>query len=155
MLKLVKPELKEMTFRQKLLADRATMSYNRAYGGTIDFPRSRWESWYQKWVGNGDPKYFYRYLYCPELLAYVGEAAYHFEPETGRYLCDVIIHHTYRRRGFGAEGLELLCRAAKERGIQALYDDIAADNPAVELFLKCGFEAVHRDQTVCMVRKKL
>ena len=38
-----KPQVEDLWFRQALLADPATMSYNDAWGGTIDFSRDRWE----------------------------------------------------------------------------------------------------------------
>lgn len=131
------------------------MSYNAAYGGAIGFPWTRWDSWYRKWIGNGDPRYFYRYLYSGKLLSYVGEAAYHFEPETARYLCDVIIYAPYRGRGFGSEALRLLCQEAKNRGIHALYDEIALDNPAVQMFRKQGFQDVERTSAAYILRKEL
>ena len=45
MLSLYLPELKDLWFRQKLLADEATMAYNRAWGGTIPFPEENWAPW--------------------------------------------------------------------------------------------------------------
>ena len=33
-----KPKPEDLWFRQKLLADEETMSYNLAWGGTISFP---------------------------------------------------------------------------------------------------------------------
>lgn len=155
MLELVTPALAEMDFRQALLADEATMSYNHAYGGTIAFSEERWEKWYCKWIGAEDPRYFYRYLYSSKLGVYVGEAAYHYEAETGRYLCDIIVHANYRGQGFGKLGLSLLCEAAKENGIEELYDDILLDNPSVQLFLKNGFDEVGRTEEAYIMRKKL
>ena len=38
MLKIHVPEYKELRFRQEMMADEDTMSYNRAWGGTIPFP---------------------------------------------------------------------------------------------------------------------
>ena len=38
-----KPEIKDLWFRQALLADPETMAYNRAWGGTIPFPEEKWE----------------------------------------------------------------------------------------------------------------
>ena len=35
------PRPDELWFRRKMLADEATMAYNRAYGGTVDFPEER------------------------------------------------------------------------------------------------------------------
>ena len=152
---LVPPAPAEMAFRQSLLADEATMAYNCAYGGTIDFSKDRWEKWYHKWIGAKDPHYFYRYLYSRVLDAYAGEAAYHYETETGRYLCDVIVHANYRSQGFGTLGLNLLCNAAKANGIDELYDEILLDNPSVHLFLKNGFEKAGRTDEAYIVRKKL
>ena len=36
------PRPDELWFRRKMLADEATMAYNGAYGGTVDFPEERW-----------------------------------------------------------------------------------------------------------------
>lgn len=154
-LQLVTPSLQDMTFRKALLADEDTMSYNHAYGGTIDFSEDRWVTWYQKWIGSGNPHYFYRYLYSPMLNTYVGEVAYHYEAETDRYLCDVIVHDKFRRKGFGKLGLNLLCQAAKENGVPVLYDDILLDNPSVHLFLKNGFQETDRTNEACIVKKDL
>ena len=38
MLKLYTPKFEDLWFRQQLMIDEATMSYNHAWGGTIDFP---------------------------------------------------------------------------------------------------------------------
>lgn len=137
---LVRPELEELSFRQSLLADEETMQYNRAYGGTISFPHERWKDWYQRWVAEDSPDYFYRYLLDTEQREYVGEVAYHRDVERGFYLCDVIVMARFRGRGYGREGLEALCQAAKENGVCCLYDGIALGNSALALFLKLGFQ---------------
>ena len=62
MLELNKPELEDLWFREELLSDKATMSYNHAWGGTISFPKEKWESWYNKWVMSCEGKQFYRYI---------------------------------------------------------------------------------------------
>ena len=61
----------------------------------------------------------------------------------------------YRGKGYGAQGLELLCAAAKENGITVLYDDIAVDNPAVRLFLAHGFYEDHRTEEKIVLKKDL
>ena len=40
MLTLHKPGYEDLWFRQKMLGDEETMSYNHAWGGTIPFPAS-------------------------------------------------------------------------------------------------------------------
>ena len=68
------------------------------------------------------------------------------------HLCDVIVLAEYRNRGYGTAGLQLLCRAAKEAGIAVLYDEIAADNPSLGLFLKNGFAEVGRTGGAVIVK---
>ena len=155
MLKLYKPSLNELSFRQELLSDEATMAYNHAYGGCIDFPKEKWESWKNKWLESNNEKYFYRYLYDTEQKNFVGELAYHYDEEMERFLCDVIVHARYRGQGFGREGLRLLCVAAKENGLSSLYDNIALDNPSLELFLRCGFEEERRNEEFVLLCKRL
>ena len=153
MLTLYKPTLEELEFRRQLMGDEKTMSYNHAYGGTIDFPKERWRGWYEKWIAAGDRAYFYRYL--SDGGTFVGETAYHWDGEKGLFLCDLIILARFRGRGYGGQGLDLLCAAAKANGVPALYDDIAADNPSVRLFLKHGFRVEDWTEEITMVKRAL
>ena len=153
MIELVIPKLEDLWFREKLLADEETMSYNHAWGGTISFPEEKWQNWYDRWIINHENKRYYRYL--KDENGFVGEIAYHYDPEYDGYVADVIILSQFRRRGYGAQGLELLCRAAKENGIQVLYDDIAIDNTAIRLFVKQGFYEVYRTEEKIILKKDL
>ena len=153
MLELVTPALEDLWFREKLLTDEATMSYNHAWGGTIAFPEEKWQDWYDFWVAQNDSRRFYRYL--KDEKGFVGEIAYHYDPEYDGYVANVIIFSEFRGRGYGAEGLQMLCEAAKENGIAVLYDDIAIDNPAVSLFLKQGFREAYRTEEKIILKKDL
>ena len=150
---LYKPQMKDLWFRQEMLSDAETMGYNHAWGGTILFPEERWADWYAKWLG-GNGMYFYRYL-TEESGNFVGEAAYHYDDTREFYLCDVIVHAKYRGRGYGRQGLCLLRDAARANGLTELYDDIAADNPAIKLFLNCGFFVVCETEESITVKKML
>ena len=153
-LTLVTPELEDLWFREELMADEETMSYNAKWGGTIPFPKEEWEPWYEAYVKNMGNNRFYRYLMNSE-NEYVGEIAYHYDKARDIYICDVIILAQYRNRGYGTEGIRQLCQAAKENGISALHDDIAADNPSYQLFLKNGFEIEYQNEDVVMVKRML
>ncbi len=50
MIKLVVPSLEDMWFREQLINDEKTMEFNKKWGGTIHFPKDKWESWYDYWV---------------------------------------------------------------------------------------------------------
>lgn len=153
MIHFYKPQMEDLWFRQEMLSDAETMGYNHAWGGTISFPEERWAGWYTKWLG-GSKNYFYRYL-AEENGTFVGEAAYHYDTARGINLCDVIVHAKYRGRGYGRRGLCLLCDAARANGLTELYDDIAVDNPAIKLFLNCGFFVVCESDESTIVKKTL
>ena len=155
MIELYKPTIEELGFRESLMADEKTMSYNHAWGGTIPFPQTEWEKWYNCWLEGSAFQRFYRYLYNAESKDFVGEVAYHYDEKRKIHICDVIVLAEYRNMGFGSAGIQLLCDAAKENGVTMLYDDIAADNLSYKLFLKNGFEIDYQDDTVIMVKKTL
>lgn len=149
------PEYKDLYFRQELLADPETMAYNHNWGGTISFPEEKWESWYGKWIVNTEGKRFYRYLLNEEDNGFVGEIAYHYDEERRINIADIIVMAKHRGKGFGSRGLQLLCEFAKNNGVDALYDDIAVDNPSVKMFLKNGFYEDYRTDEFIMVKKDL
>lgn len=147
------PRYEDLWFRKMFLNDGETMSYNHAWGGTVDFPEEKWAAWYDRWVKNPEGKRFYRYLRNTETEEFIGEIAYRYDG--GRCMADVIVFAKYRGKGHGTEGLRLLCEAAKDAGIPYLYDAIAIDNPAVTLFLKMGFTEEYRTNDAVMLKKAL
>ena len=155
MLEVVKPELEDLWFRESMMSDSETMSYNGAWGGTIPFPKEDWDEWYTLWVRNSGHDRYYRYLKDNANKVFVGEISYHFDKLRNIYLCDVIIKAEFRRRGFGTQGIQLLCEAAKANGVKALYDDIATDNPSTHLFLKNGFSIEFQNDEIVMVKTVL
>ena len=154
MLELVRPEYDDLWFRESLMADEETMFYNAKWGGTIPFPQEEWEPWYDAWIRNPGNNRYYRYLRNDE-NNFVGEIAYHYDRHRDIFICDVIVLAKYRNHGYGSEGLQLLCEAAKANGITVMHDDIAADNPSYKLFLKNGFEVDYQNEEVVMVKKVL
>jgi len=155
MLKVVKPELEDLWFRESMMADTETMSYNDAWGGTIPFPKEDWEEWYTLWIRNSGQERYYRYLKDDANKVFVGEISYHFDKLRHIYICDVIIKAEFRKQGFGTQGIQLLCEAAKANGVEVLYDDIAADNPSAHLFLKNGFSIEFQNDEILMVKTVL
>lgn len=154
MLTIYKPNFEDLWFRQEMLADEASMAYNHAWGGTIAFPKERWQLWYDRWVRNPEGRRYYRYL-KNEAGDFIGEIAYHYDDDDAIFLADVIVHARYRGMGFGGEALDLLCDAAKANGISVLYDDIAIDNPAISLLMKHGFQEERRTEDKVFLRKEL
>jgi len=153
MLELYTPAIEDLWFRETLCSDEETMSFNHASGGTVPFPKERWENWYGRWITNHECKRFYRYV--ADNGTFVGEVAYRFDEDEQRYLTNVIIYAPHRGKGYGRKALLLLCEAAKNNGVKTLYDDIAIDNPSIALFLNCGFVEVSRTAECIVVKKEL
>lgn len=149
-----KPQLADLWFREAMMADPDTMSYNNARGGTIPFPCENWKDWFEYWVANPNRR-FYRYIATGKSRSFVGEAAYHYDKDLGLYLADVIILAKSRRQGFGKAGLQMLCAVTKKAGIPELYDNIAISNPGINPFLQCGFQEEYRTEEIIMLRKVL
>ena len=154
MLTLYEPKYEDLWFRQMMLADEETMSYNHAWGGTIPWPKEEWAGWYDRWLISREGKRYYRYL-KDEAGQFIGEIAYHHDAGIGHETASVIIYSPYRRKGYGGEALDLLCSAAKDHGVAVLYDDIAIDNPAIRLFLNHGFTEEGRTEEKVYLRKAL
>ncbi len=149
------PKRDELWFRRMMMSDPETMSYNHAWGGTIPFPEEDWDDWYDRWVRKADERVrYYRYLKDGTGRP-LGEIAYHRDGGTGRYMADVIVYAPCRGNGYGGQGLELLCRAAKENGADVLYDDMAADNPAREFFLRHGFTVEEYTDGIVLLKREL
>lgn len=155
MIEFVKPTMEQLSFRQQMLSDEETMAFNRKWGGTVAFPRENWAGWYDRWMLQTEKQRFYRYILAHDLDCFVGEAAWHFSEADGGYFIDILIHSRYRGRGYGSQALALLCRYAKEQGLDELRDSIALDNPSVALFLRQGFVELWRDEDRILVAKKL
>ncbi|MBO4583950.1 MAG: GNAT family N-acetyltransferase [Clostridia bacterium] len=149
-----KPRLEDLWFREQLLSDAETMSYNRAWGGTISFPKEQWNEWYDHWVAGTDGKRYYRYI-KNESGEFIGEIAYHYDTEIDGFIANVIVYAKFRGNGYGGTALDALCSAAKENGIAVLYDDIAIDNPAIGLFIRHGFSEVYRTKEKIVLKKEL
>ena len=149
------PALEDIWFRQLFMADGETMSYNRAWGGTIPFPESEWPAWYDYWIRHPEGERFYRYVTLDRSHVFIGEVAYHHDRQRDLWLADVIIHSRHRGHGYGKQALELLCKAAGENGVRTLHDDIAIDNPAIAMFLHSGFFEEYRTDQIIMLAKVL
>lgn len=149
------PKLEDLWFRQMFMADEETMAYNHHWGGIIPFPKENWAEWYDYWIVNPEGKRFYRYLQDEASGEFVGEIAYHYDEEHAIHIADVIVYAKCRGKGFGEQGLLLLCKVAKANGVEVLYDNIAIDNPAIKLFLKVGFFEEYRTAEIIMLKKEL
>ena len=154
MIEAYRPEYNDLWFRKLMLSDEKTMSYNHSWGGTIPFPEEDWASWYDHWVAEDDANRYYRFI-KDEKGNFIGEIAYHYAADIPGFVANILVYAKYRGKGYGSQALGILCKTAKENGITALYDDIAIDNPAIDLFLGHGFSELYRTEEIIMLKKEL
>ena len=154
------PSIREMDYRQKLLADPETMSYNAhqpwdadgydAATGCIDFPIQDWRYWRDVWLWR-EPSRYSAYVMDEETGEFVGEACYFYDMETDAHSAGVIIEHRHRGKGYGTAALRLL---AEHAFLQPEVDTLMVDLPlnrdaAVRMYLSAGFWEELSENGVC------
>ena len=97
-MKIYRPKLEDMWFRQEMMEDQETMSYNHAYGGTIPFPKDKWEEWYKRYMF--DDSKFYAYI-KDEDDNFVGSMSYRYDEKDKINKVSILIHAKYRGKGYG------------------------------------------------------
>jgi RimJ/RimL family protein N-acetyltransferase len=159
------PELGELDFRQKLLSDPESMSYNKGYRlkspgyhndtGCIDFPREDWDGWYARWVG-AEPERFYAYLKDKSSGSFVGEVSLHETDGPGVYEMGIVLHSSQRGRGYSHEGIRLLL----EHAFGELHAGEVTNcfeptrRAALKIHLGAGFEIVREENSLLYLNIK-
>lgn len=132
-LELYIPKLEDLWFRQKMMADPETMSYNAnwdvSYGGyhqdtgCIDFPESEWADWYAGMM-NREPDCFYAYIRRKSDGAWIGDVNFHHNPGKDWWDMGIVIYAPYRGQGCATPALKLLLdRAFRVCGISRIHND--------------------------------
>ena len=150
------PSIDELWYRQQLLNDPDTMSYNRNYDldiegyhkdtGCLDFPKEDWQAWYQYFVC-GEPMRFYAYIVRSEDEAFIGEVNLHKVQSHDWYEMGIVLEHKHRGNGYAEEALNLLLKHAFENlNADAVHNEFEDTRyAAVKTHLFAGFTQ-HRDK---------
>ena len=151
MLNIVLPTRDNLSFRQAMLADPATMAYNAPWfppDGCLPFPESDWDEWLDEWTGQ-EPERFCGFL-ADASGELVGEISWHgYGAGMG-----IVILAAHRGKGYGAEGLRLLIdRAFRHPEIISLTNDFEPERrTAMAAHRKLGFVPVGEKDGVCILR---
>lgn len=139
------PTEDELEYRRFLLADAATMSYNKGWSddgtGTYHQTPEQVKQWYSYWNSEGN---YYAYVKDGNGV-FVGEVEIHFPEgyplEQGVGWIGVVIQATHRRKGYGKAALQLLTDYGFQTlGLHTLLDDIPLNRlSAIKLFEQVGF----------------
>ena len=146
------PKLSELWYRQRLLADPETMSYNRGYDlpfegynretGCIAFPETAWAAWHSRFVGQSGR--FYAYVVRLEDGRFIGEANACQSEEGDWHNVGIVLEAENRGRGYATEVLRLLAREAfSVLGVSALRNRFESTRlAALRAHLSAGFEKI-------------
>ena len=149
------PEYSELSYRQKIMSDPETMSYNKGYDlgfdgydsetGCIAFPEEDWQDWYDYFVGQ-EPERFYAYICRTEDREFIGEVNLHKACDE-YYDMGILIEAKHRGQGCSKEALKLLLKYAFETmKAGAVHNEFEDERDAAfKLHLDCGFKEVSRD----------
>lgn len=152
---LIIPKFEDLWYREKLMSDPNTMDYNAGYDlsfdgyhydtGCIDFPKYKWEAWYEKFINSNDR--FYAYILDKDTNEYVGYLNYHLTDEKS-YMMGIVIEGSKRGNGYMEPALLKLIQHAKASGIDALCDTVPLSREkALKKFYQFGFEVVRHFTT--------
>ena len=144
------PSYEELWYRQRLMQDPVTMSYNKGYNldfdgydretGCIAFPESEWADWYAWFIGQ-EPLRYYAYIVRKTDGAFIGEVNVHKSPDAPWYEMGIVLEAKYRGKGYSGEALHLLLRHAfEEMNAGAVRNSFETTRTAaVRLHLAAGF----------------
>ena len=149
------PDISELWYRQHLMSDAETMSYNRGYEafvgydrdtGCIAFPESEWEEWYQYFIGN-EPKRFCAYIVRKEDGAFIGEVNLHESSEHDWHEMGIVIEAKYRGKGYAKIALRQLIEYGFEQmKVKAIHNIFETERmAAIRTHLAAGFREYARD----------
>ncbi len=151
------PIIDELWYREKLLGDKETMSYNKGYKlnfpeydnetGCIAFPRDKWNQWFAWWI-KCYPERYYAYI-KNEHNNFVGEVNLHKDSENS-YAAGIVIENRYRGQGYSDKALSLLLNIAfEELGADEVHNDFEKNRQAaLRTHLKCGFKIVSEKENI-------
>lgn len=147
------PSYEELYYRQKILSQPDTMSYNKGYElgfanynnetGCIDFRNEFWSNWHSRWISN-EPERFYAYIAEEKSNNYIGEVSFHYDKGSNIHCIGIVIEAKHRGKGYCSEGLiKLEEKAFDELNIDKLRNHIPIERKSAILgHKKAGFKEI-------------
>lgn len=153
------PAYEELWYRQKIMQDPDTMSYNKGYDlnfndydketGCIDFPKKKWADWYTHFIGQ-EPHRFYAYIVRESDGEFIGEVNVHRNVDAGWYEMGIVLEAKYRGKGYAVAALRLLLQYAFEKiGVEAVHNEFEEErSAALQTHLSAGFTRYRQENRI-------
>ena len=147
------PSFEELEYRQKILSQEDTMSYNKEYNlgienynnetGCIDFSKKYWKNWYTKWISESVDRY-YAYIVNSNTGDFIGEICFYYEKQNNLYRIGIVIESKYRGNGYCSKALiKLADKAFNDFDIKKLRNVIPLEREyAIKGHKRAGFKEV-------------
>lgn len=153
------PAYEELWYRQKIMQDPDTMSYNKGYDlnfndydkatGCIDFPKKKWVDWYNYFIEQ-EPHRFYAYIVRESDGEFIGEVNVHRNLDAGWYEMGIVLEAKYRGKGYAVAALRLLLQYAFEKiGVEAVHNEFEEERSiALQTHLSAGFTRYRQENRI-------
>ncbi len=153
------PACDELWYRQRIMQDPDTMSYNSGYDlnfdgydkatGCISFPREEWADWYSQFIGQ-EPRRFYAYIVRESDGEFIGEVNVHRNADAGWYDMGIVLEAKYRGKGYAVDALRLLLQYSFEKiGADVIHNEFeSVRSAALQTHLSAGFTVYRRENGV-------
>lgn len=143
------PRVDELEYREKLLSQEDTMSHQKNKNlaskyyhqktGCIDFPRHKWEAWYEEYTDN-ESDLFYAFVQ-DDNKTNIGEVSFYKSSDGIIHDLNILIESKYRKKGYAQEALyqSLLIAFNKYDANWIELELNQKDNVSIKLFKNAGF----------------
>lgn len=147
------PTLEELEYTQMLLADPDTMMFNEKWGGTVSFPKEKWQSFYEDYIENPERHYFHIYNLDG---VFIGEVSSRYDMSFDSYVLNIKVMHRFRGNNHGYDALEaFLTYLFEEIKINRIVDNIGHDSKAgIQLLKQFGFVEIERTDDYILLELK-
>ena len=131
----LKPTFDELQYHQNFLNHKKTMDFNH---GTVEFPKTQWESFYSTWVDSKSEDKLYQLVFCPGCQDFVGELS--LKKINDKTLqAYFLVKYEHRNEGYGQSILERIVASAKADHYDYILIKTFTDNPYISFLTKRGF----------------
>jgi len=153
------PIVSDLWYRENLLSEPNTMSYNKNYDvsfdgydsetGCIKFPESAWQNWHD-WFINNEPARFYAYISHDG--TFIGEVNVRLSDEKNKiYDMGIVIEAKHRGNAYSVEALKLLLKYAFENlKAEEVQNSFESNRKiAIKTHVKAGFKIINEENGIC------
>ncbi|WP_438619457.1 GNAT family N-acetyltransferase [Paraclostridium sp.] len=156
------PSFNELEYRQKLLSQEKTMSYNKEYNleienynnktGCIDFSKKYWYEWYAKWISENNDRY-YAYIVNSNTSDFLGEVCFYYDKQNDLHRIGIVIENKHRGKGYCSKALTKLADTAfYDLDIKKLRNVIPLEREyAIRGHKKAGFKEIGIEENMSIL----